>query len=231
MYLTHKMKQIRYLHIEFDEEIEGREIPAFRGGIIQKAGQENVLFHNHLNGNKYLYSYPLIQYKTLRRRPVIICLDEAVDEIHHFFEQTDWSFKIGERLLDMKIRDLRLKRFNLQVWQTQFHYFIRNWLALNSWNYNTFMKLEGVAEQIEFLEKILKGNILSFAKGIDWTIDKPLECTITHYQEPRKVLFKRTPLMAFSVEFQTNVFLPDHIGLGKGASHGFGTVMLLKKKN
>jgi hypothetical protein len=225
------MKKIRYLHIEFDEEIEGYEIPAFRGGIIQKAGRENILFHNHLSGHKLLYSYPLIQYKTFRKRPVIICIDDAVDEIHKFFESKDWSLSISGRPLDMNILNLRMKQFNLQIWNHLFHYYIRNWLALNSKNYEEYKELEDDSDRIEFLEKVLKGNILSFAKGVKWNIDKPIECKITRFQRPGKTTFKGNTLMAFSVEFCTNVFIPDFIGLGKGASHGFGTILQLRKNN
>ena len=56
------VKNIRILHVIFDSNIMPYEVPAFRGAIIKKVGQENILFHNHLNGNGFLYKYPLIQY-------------------------------------------------------------------------------------------------------------------------------------------------------------------------
>ena len=81
------MKKIRLLSITFDTEIKPYEIPAFRGAIIEKAGRESILFHNHLNEGAYLYKYPLIQYKMIGSKPCIMCIEHGVDEIHKFFEK------------------------------------------------------------------------------------------------------------------------------------------------
>lgn len=218
------MKKIRYLHIEFDEEIAGHEIPAFRGGIIEKAGRENVLFHNHLSGNKFLYSYPLIQYKTIKKRPTIICVDNAVDEIHKFFENKDWSLEISGRQLNMEIRNLRVNKFVLQVWDKKFSYQIRNWLALNQKNLEKFEEIENWTDKKLFLERILRGNILSMAKGVGWNVDKKIEIDLLEIEETRVVRFKGVRLKAFNVQFESNVFLPNFLGLGKGVSFGFGVV-------
>ncbi len=225
------MKEIRYLQVEFDEEIAGYEIPAFRGAIIKKAGEESFLFHNHLSDNKLRYSYPLVQYKTSRNHPVIICLEEAVDEIHKFFKNRDWSIHIGDRQIDMKIANLRVNKFNLQVWNCSFNYRIINWIALNGANYEKFNAIDGLSQKIEFLEKILNANILSFAKGVNWNIKQPVTCKITDYQPPSVITFKKNRLLSFSVQFRTNVFIPNYIGLGKGVSHGFGTILRLKNKS
>lgn len=61
------MKKIRTLTIIFEGEIKSYEIPAFRGAVIDKVGQENIIFHNHLNDNEFIYKYPLIQYKQIKR--------------------------------------------------------------------------------------------------------------------------------------------------------------------
>ena len=62
------MKKIRYLEVTFENDIEPWEVPAFRGAIIATAGKEHVLFHNH-DDDKFRYSYPLIQYKQIRKKP------------------------------------------------------------------------------------------------------------------------------------------------------------------
>ncbi len=92
------------------------------------------------------------------------------------------------------------------------------------------MLLEGVAEKIVFLEKILTANILSFAKGIDITINKNIECKIINIQEPYLITYKNTKLMAFNLEFKTNVYLPNFIGLGKSSSVGNGIVTAKQEK-
>lgn len=224
------MKKIRILSISFDAEIQAYEVPAFRGAIIQKAGLENILFHNHLGKDSFVYRYPLIQYKTISKHPAIICIDQGVDEIHHYFEQKNWDIKIGEQTIIMKIHSLNMNQFTMQVWDKKWHYNIRNWVALNQENYKKYNEMESMAEQLLFLESILKANILSFAKGIEWEVDKAIQVNITEIVRSGMVKLKGNKVSAFSLNFTSNVFLPNYIGLGKSVSTGFGVVTSLKNK-
>jgi len=225
------MKRIRLLHIEFDTEIEAGEIPAFRSAIIEKVGRENILFHNHLKNDGFLYKYPLIQYKRIGRRPAIICIDFGVDEIHKFFENRNWDIKVNNRWLEMKIAKLNLNQFVMQVWDRPFDYVIRNWIALNQDNYQKYMDLEVITDKVHFLEKTLTGNILSFAKGIEWNVDRQIELTIKDIRPVSQINLKGKWLAGFNVEFASNVFLPNYIGLGKAVSKGLGVVYTLKKSD
>lgn len=225
------MKKIRILQVVFDTEIKPYEIPAFRGAIISKVGKENILFHNHLNGNAFLYRYPLIQYKNISNRPAIMCVDYGVDEIHKYFEKKDWDIQIGDRWLDMRIYKLFMNQFIMQVWDKMFQYKINNWIALNQKNYLRYQEKEALSDRIQILENTLKANIISFAKGIDWHIDKPIELKIKQIKEPKPIKFKTKKMMGFDVEFSTNVFLPNYIGLGKAVSKGFGIVRQLKNNH
>ena len=74
------MKKLRVLDIEFENEIQPWEVPAFRGAVIESAGRKNILFHNHKR-DKFVYSYPLIQYKRIGKKPHLVCIDDGVDEI------------------------------------------------------------------------------------------------------------------------------------------------------
>jgi len=73
-------RKIKILTLIFDFEIERRDIPAFRGAIIEKVGRESILFHNHFE-EKFRYGYPLIQYKVFKGYPTIICVNEGTEEI------------------------------------------------------------------------------------------------------------------------------------------------------
>ncbi|GAA4410287.1 hypothetical protein GCM10023187_34680 [Nibrella viscosa] len=224
------MRKLRYLHIRFDASIEPHEIPAFRGAVIAKAGREHDLFHNHYESAGSIYRYPLIQYKRIGRSPAIICLDEGTEDIHHFFQNRTWDVELNGRPVELRVKDLRLNQYTLQAWEYSFSFSIRHWLALNQENYLRFMELPYERDRIDFLERILRGNILSMAKGLDWYIDREVRVRIRHLSPPRKQRFKEHLLTAFDATFDTNVFLPDFIGLGKGVSLGFGVVTRRKEE-
>jgi len=224
------MQKIRILEIHFDAQIKPFEVVAFRGAMVDKVGREETLFHNHLSDG-YRYRYPLIQYKSIGGKPTMMCLGEGVEQIHKYFEKRDWSIMIGDRKLEMKLATLKLNQFTMQAWEHQFNYRISNWLALNQNNVRKYNEIESLADRVSFLENLLKANILSFAKGVDWHVDRTIEVSIKQLDEPKAITYKSQKLLAFNAQFGTNVFIPNHVGLGKGVSVGFGVVKSNKKTN
>lgn len=224
------MKNIRYLTILFHNTLEPWEVAAFRGAVIEKAGNEHILFHNHLNDREFLYGYPVIQYKVLGKNPLIVCIDYGTEEIHHFFNKPNLDIKIGDKPMKLVVKDLRLNNINLQVWESSFKFRIQNWLGLNQENHQKYILIKDDLGKIEFLENILKANIISFAKGVKWDIDKQINLRIDEITSEKRMPYKKTKLNGFNLEFRTNVFLPDYMGLGKGVSLGFGTVIRVREK-
>ncbi len=223
------MKKIRILDIEFENEINAWEIPALRGAIVATAGKNHTLFHNHIKDG-YRFKYPLIQYKRIRKRPHLVCIEEGVDEVHHFFENKQEGLMLGDRPYELKVGQLHLNSFTMQVWDKNFHYFIQDWLPLNQENYRKFKQLSTEIDQLEFLEHILKGNILSFAKGINWNVDKEIKLRVQDIVRILTISIKGVKREAYTLNFSTNVFLPNHIGLGKNASLGFGVITSNRKE-
>jgi hypothetical protein len=217
------MKKIRLLDITFENEITPWEIPAFRGAVMATAGHSHILFHNH-QGDGYRFGYPMIQYKRIRKKPHLVCIEEGVDEVHHFFENKQEGLMLGNRPYELRVDEIRLNRFTMQVWDRNFSYFMQDWLPLNQDNYRQFKDLKSEIDQFEFLEKILRGNILSFAKGIGWLVDKEIKVRIGEILRVNIITVKGVKREAYTLRFSTNVFIPNHIGLGKNASLGFGVV-------
>jgi hypothetical protein len=218
------MKKLRLLHVVFDTTIEAHEIAAFRGAIVEKVGRENIIFHNHLSNTEFVNNYPLIQYKRVGRKPSVFCLEQGVDEMYRFFVNKEWNMMMAGRELNMKVSSLNLKDYTLRLTPDIMKFRISNWLALNSENYAEFDKLSALSEKIEKLETILTGNILSFAKGINWTIDQQILLKLSLLSAPKVLKYKGVGLTGFDAEFSVNMFLPNYLGLGKGVSHGFGTI-------
>jgi hypothetical protein len=222
------LKRIRTLFVSFANDIGALPVTAFRGAVIEKVGRENLLFHHHLSDDTYLYKYPLIQYKKIGRQPGIFCIDAGVDEIHKLFGHRSWTIQLQGQPMDLKVDRLDMKTTNLNVWEKTFHYNLWNWQALNEENWKRYLELESMVEKIGMLEKILTANILSFAKGIDWHIDKPVKLVIKDVKLERNSRMKDIKVRTFELEFKCNVFLPDFMGLGKGVSKGFGTVRKIR---
>lgn len=222
---------INTLLVKFENEISFNEIVLFRGAILNNIGDDvELLFHNHI-GNGYRYAYPLIQYKRIQKKAAVLCIGDGVESIGQFFEKHNFSIALGKRNIELKIESVIAKRTIIQVWDTTLKYNLRNWLALNSENYEKYKQLEGVSERIIFLEKILIGNILSFAKGVNVDITQQISCKILSVSEPRITTIKSVKMMTFDVEFKTNISLPDYMGIGKHASIGYGSIVKAYNKD
>lgn len=217
--------KLKILRVEFDAKIQRSELPAFRGAVAAAVPRDRTLFHQHEQDGSLRYAYPLIQYKVFaHNKPGIVCLGKGVDEIHHFFQRKNWDLHISDRALDMKIGRLDMNQFNLNVWEKDFHYQIHQWLPLGKEKYEQYQKLDSLADRIALLERTLVGNILSFAKGIGWRIDKQIEVAIKDIDKTHTAHFKNQKHLALTVSFKSNVFLPNFIGLGRKTAFGYGVV-------
>lgn len=221
---------VNTLLIRFQNEIANNEVAMFRGAIINAVDNSDVLFHNHTDGDGFRYAYPLIQYKRINRKAAITCIGEGTEAIGKFFSSCNFDVVLGNRNMTLEVESVRAHKTLVQVWDSVFTNHLRKWLPLNQENYRKYEALDSIVERYAFLERLLTGNILSFAKSMGVYFDKQVECKITSADEPRIVNYKGVKMMSFDVEFKTNVSLPDYIGLGKGVSLGFGTVVRMYEK-
>ena len=139
--------------------------------------------------------------------------------------------RIGDRQVRLEVEKVNASQTLVQIWDTMFTYRIRKWLPFNQENYEKYMALDSVVDKYAMLERLLTGNILSFAKGLDIRFENQVECKITAVDEPRILTYKGVKMMAFDAEFKTNVSLPDFVGLGKGVSLGCGTIISVDDKS
>ena len=223
------MKKLRILQVSFDTQIQPYQLSAFRGAIAHKVGYEHTWFHNHDSENGLtLNRYPLIQYKLdthkSQMRPMLLCLEEGIEEAHHLFSQPEWSINIKGTPYDLRIAHLHVNQYTLNTWDTVFQYRLHKWQAFNAERFREYQQLQGIVAQCTFLEDRLNNQMDSFAKGVGWHTEQPITATITHLAKTEWVTYKKVKVFTFTIDFKTNVSLPDYIGLGRGASRGFGVV-------
>lgn len=220
------------LIIQSKNSIRQCEVPLFRGAILNavKDSETNTLFHNHTEGDGFRYAYPLIQYKRIGGCAAIVCFGEGTEAIGEFFAACNFHLRIGDREEDFEIDSVKANQTLIQTWDSEFRYTLRKWLPLSSDNYKEYLSLDGIVAKLQFLQRILTGNILSLCKGLDIFLEKEVTCEITDMEEPRLTTYKGVKMMSFDIAFKSNTTLPDYAGLGKGVSLGFGMVKRIEKE-
>lgn len=225
-------EKIKVLTVRFKNPLKSYEVEYFRGAVVSAIPNATTLFHNHIGDEQYRYSYPLVQYKRINGKAAILCIGDGVDSIGEFFAANDFEFKIGNREPErFEIETINANQLLVQAWNDSFRYTVRKWLPFNSENYREYGQLEGLAERVSFLQRILVGNILSMCKGLGIRLEREVVCEIFQIEDSRIITYKGVKMMSFDVEFKTNVSLPDFCGIGKGASLGMGMVKMMKEKS
>lgn len=226
------MNTLRVLGIRFNLALKQKEVPLFRGAVNSILPKGSVLFHQHRDDSVggFRYGYPLVQYKICRRKATIICVGAGIDAFTQFISSFDGRLSIGsQENTSVAIEEVGFEEVPIsELFQPDSLgclYKLRNWLPLNRENYQTYLNCSSMIEQIELLEGILVGNILSLLKGVGIYFDEAIVVRITQMDEPRIQQYKGVRLMSFSLCFRSNVKLPNDVGLGRHVSVGYGTVM------
>ena len=218
------LRRIRMAMAVFRESIQEDQLRLFRGAMIGQSGSD-PLFHNH-RSDGYHYRYPLIQYRLIEGHPAVLGIDEGARRVAGLFGGKDELIcRIGSRTRRFSLSSLAEWEDEAGLSVTPGKYIIENWLPLNGANYREFQQTEGAIARLEMLQRILTGNILSFASGMDIFFDRTVECTIHDIERNGLVRYKDVELMCFSASFITDAVLPQWIGLGKSASLNHGIVI------
>jgi hypothetical protein len=210
--------------VVFNNKIKSFEIEAFRGAIAKLVGYEHVSFHNHISESKVAYSYPLVQYKIKNGLASFSFIAHGVEDARTFFLKNNWEIVISGRKIKLEIDTFQLRNGLFDTGTNEINYKIIQWMPLNQENFKRYLKLNTIEEKINMLEGILIGNILSMGKSLEWHITDKIQLKIVEVFDEKKVTFKKNSVITFDLLIQSNVILPNNIGLGKGVSHGFGVI-------
>jgi hypothetical protein len=208
-----------------DIRLSPNQIHKFRG-YVGNVFTEHDLIHNHdQETNKYIYRYPLIQFKIINKVPCIIALTEkAVQVFTEIFMGLDEINIEGEKI-PVNEKDFKIEIVDFGFSEETFMYeFISPWMALNQKNYAAFKKMNGQEEKKYLLRRILTGNILSMAKYLGYHLepDQRIQSDLNFKQ--MKTTLKGQSMLGFEGVFKTNFHLPDYSALGKSVSRGYGCI-------
>jgi hypothetical protein len=170
----------------------------------------------------HIHRYPVIQCKQVKNRLIIIGIGQGADLLWAL-SLNGQQLLMGENTCTIVERDQVIRNETVGISDTLQRYeFLTPWLALNQQNAKKFYYLKGKPERDAFMQKILTTAISTFAKSIDCDMLAPLICK-------SKVRFRRERIlnenvMVFLGTFETNLRIPDYLGIGQSISKGFGTI-------
>lgn len=205
--------------------LKPNQIHKFRG-FVGNLFREHDIVHNHdRETGKNIYRYPLIQFKLIGHVPAIVSItEEAVALFGEIFMKLD---RIGIDGLEIPIheKDLKIEEVPFGFSDETFMYNLTSpWLGLNQKNYETYQKSATEESRKDLLRRTLTGNILSMCKSLGHRLN-PEETLKTDLRvKEMTVTLKGQKMLGFTGTFKTNFVIPDHLGLGKSVSRGFGMV-------
>ncbi len=221
------MKTIKHLSVTFDIPLPAYQIKHFRGAIVEALGREHDLFHNHQEKEGYHYRYPLIQYKTQRRKAGILGLGKGAEALYYLLTTGIAHLTFDGQTHPLRLAHLQQKDIVLNVLNQPKTYRLYHYVGLNVDNYERWKSMSNYADKVALLERVLTAHILSFAAGVGWDIQQQFEVRLENINGTKRINYKDTELMAFDLDFNVPLYLPRDIGLGKSVSMGFGKLLPL----
>lgn len=193
-------------------------------GFFATRFNEYTELHQH-HADKFIYRYPVVQYKIIRGVPTVIGINEGAEVLKQTYDEYQ-EIRLGANTYLVVERSISIREEEFGISDTVRSYeFETPWLALNQENYRAFYGLNSNEERDEFLRKTLIGNIISMSKSLHYQVPDRISCDLS--VTVRKDHLKDVRVMTFTGMFHTNFIIPDYFGLGKSVSRGFGAVRQL----
>jgi hypothetical protein len=211
--------KICYAILDFDS---GKNVtPVQLRGFMAHLFANISEFHHHSDSS---YHYPLIQYKRVNGKLSVMGIEQFADIVYDSMVNLDHITTERQKIL---LNNIELKNTIYHPKQELKKYkFLSPWIALNEKNYPIYKSLRKDGQKI-FLEKILVGNILSMLKGLNIFIDFKIIVTIKNFKTVTTTAHQNK-FAGFFCQWESNLILPDYLGLGKSVSKGFGVVTRMK---
>lgn len=117
-----------------------------RGYFANKFGKYDLI-HHHLSDNRFLYKSPLVQYKILDGKPLVLGINEGAEVLQKIHEDIDY-LKIGHTEYPIREKTIVFKTDNYgEIDSAVKYFFLTPWLALNEKNYEKYQRLGSWAKK------------------------------------------------------------------------------------
>lgn len=207
-----------------DLKLRGNQISRLRAAIIEAAGREQELMHNHAETGEPVNRYPAVQYRVRGGCAAVWAVGDGTESLRQWLFQSNGALKLGNQTLPFRVTEWRDERFDLKMlppdrpnW-----YYLNRWLPLNGEKYREWLQAPDLAARVALLDNVLVAHLLTFARGMNWRLPEHLDARLQQIVHTRQAVFHGVRFVSFDVVFTANLALPPGLGLGHAASHGYG---------
>lgn len=190
-----------------------------RGAVARRSARPE--FHQH-DGDHLIYHHPLVRYDVSTGEAIIAGLAEGAVLLRSLpaFDE----FSLGGATHQVLGHRVDMRRVAIGPTREPVSYTFRSpYLALNQENHRAWSR-SSPSGRIGLLGRVLVGNLLSLSKAIGLHVEERLRVEIDLEPDGWHELKPGVRLLGFGGSFRVNFALPDHWGIGKSSSRGFGTL-------
>lgn len=209
--------------------------------VFNQAGINTDLFHNHdesqwkFIGQKEekdeIFRYPLIQYKVRKKRAAVLGLGAGAKALQLWRALTDEDIRMAGKFHYLGNSQLQMMNWRPSLNDQLSTYRLNKWLPFSPKNYERWQNTPKLKDKAELLDKVLWGHLHHMLEGLEFSLDRErLQLyTRTIDMQTYKTCFGVKKL-ALDITFNTNLSLPEDIGLGQGITIGFGKVQPIRNQ-
>jgi hypothetical protein len=204
------MNRIRLLHITFEETNQQDIWNRFKTDVVPQIPFVATSQQ----------PYPLIQFKWQPYRsaflPMLLCMEAGIEAIFPFLALADD--------LPFPIKAIHPYQHHFYTKETFFRYRLEHWKPVQALNCKECLQMHPDELLNSYLKPILRQQLLHL--WMSMTHEEPLtfELKLTQLVKTRWVQENHQPNLYFTIYFQTNLALPNYIGLGHQTQNGLGVI-------
>lgn len=182
---------------------------------------EYLRVHND-NASGFIHRYPVVQCRQLKNTLTVIGVNEGAAFLQSLSgNSAEMGAKENSCIIREKSPALLDEEFGVAA-TSQSYEFVTPWIPFSQENNRKFYLLKGKNERDAFIRTALAGNIQALSKALGYTIPGPVSGEINmHFQKER---IGGAPVIALTGKFSLPFFIPEHLGIGRFVSLGFGAV-------
>ncbi|MDD1683216.1 MAG: hypothetical protein LUO98_05190 [Methanoregula sp.] len=192
----------------------------FRSFLNKKLAEYSGLHRTDAAG--FLHRYPVIQCKQVKGDLMVTGISQGADCLYQL-SHDESELGAGESTCRITARDTAIRAETFGVTEVNTPYkFLTPWLALNQQNAKKFYDLQGKPPRDAFMQKLLTAQLNTLARSLDYDTTVPITCQAR--VQFRRERIRQENVMVFLGKFQTNLIIPDFLGIGQSVSQGYGTL-------